>query len=102
MRDATEVFSQKDVGSEDALTTSRSDKLISERRSDNTCVGDRLVCIGRFGRALKHSNCRVCLPIRVADQPDQSVRKRLRRRVLLRPYLVAEYSVVDRNEPALA
>ena len=37
-RDATELLAQENVGPEHALATSRSDKLLSERRSDDARI----------------------------------------------------------------
>ena len=76
-RDATELFAQKNVGSEYTLTTSRSDKLFSERRSDNASVAIAL-SVRRLRRALKHGDRRVRIPVRLPDQSDQSVSEGLR------------------------
>ena len=74
-RDATELLAQKNVGPEHALTTSRPDKLLSERRSDNASVDGRGLGIRRLRRTLKHGDRRVRIPGRLPDQPDQNVSK---------------------------
>ena len=77
-RHATELFPQENVGPEHTLTTPRSDKLLPERRSGDARVDNRSLEVGRLRRALKNGDRRVRVPVRLADETDESISEGLR------------------------
>jgi hypothetical protein len=129
-RDATELFPQENVGPEHALATPRPDKLLLERRAGNPAIDNRRLEVGRLWRALKNGDRRVRVPVRRADESDESVSEGLRelgevdgleavsallkrgvfrrqertknRRMVFWADLIVQDTVVDGDEPAFA
>jgi hypothetical protein len=128
-RDSAERLPQQHIGPEHALAAPGSDQLLPKRRTDHLAIGDRVVEVGGFWRALEVSNRRVGIPVRLTNEPDESVSQRLGqlgevdglqpvtgllewrvlgwqegpqdRDVVLRPELIVQGPVFDRHVPTL-
>src|SRR5262245_9868064 len=77
--DAAELFTQENVGPEDALATPRSDELFLERGSRDARVHNRSLDVRQLRRTLKNGDGRVRIPVCLSDETDESTSKGLRK-----------------------